>query len=233
MRNLNEISKIIIEDIDLKNSTYRILNKEEINTIGDIIGKWYLLEEKLDKSQIIEVKIKLRKYGLEYDNNIKRFSFRIKNQIPETNTVDTPIDKLNLNIKSYNTLKRANINTVKDLLIILNQRVLKTPFQKVVLKDITEKLKKLGIDITEEEGQIICNYSEEIEEQLKLNKQVNSLTEEINERTERIEKKQELLKTYKEMMEEKRFLESKEQDIDNQLNEVINSVKRDGKKNGK
>ncbi len=233
MRNLNEISKIIIEDIDLKNSTYRILIKEEINTIGDIIGKWYLLEEKLDKSQIIEVKIKLRKYGLEYDNNIKRFSFRIKNQIPETNTVDTPIDKLNLNIKSYNTLKRANINTVKDLLIILNQRVLKTPFQKVVLKDITEKLKKLGIDITEEEGQIICNYSEEIEEQLKLNKQVNSLTEEINERTERIEKKQELLKTYKEMMEEKRFLESKEQDIDNQLNEVINSVKRDGKKNGK
>lgn len=233
MRNLNEISKIIIEDIDLKNSTYRILNKEEINTIGDIIGKWYLLEEKLDKSQIIEVKIKLRKYGLEYDNNIKRFSFRIKNQIPETNTVDTPIDKLNLNIKSYNTLKRANINTVKDLLIILNQRVLKTPFQKVVLKDITEKLKKLGIDITEEEGQIICNYSEEIEEQLKLNKQVNSLTEEINERIERIEKKQELLKTYKEMMEEKRFLESKEQDIDNQLNEVINSVKRDGKKNGK
>ena len=233
MRNLNEISKIIIEDIDLKNSTYRILNKEEINTIGDIIGKWYLLEEKLDKSQIIEVKIKLRKYGLEYDNNIKRFSFRIKNQIPETNTVDTPIDKLNLNIKSYNTLKRANINTVKDLLIILNQRVLKTPFQKVVLKDITEKLKKLGIDITEEEGQIICNYSEEIEEQLKLNKQVNSLTEEINERTERIEKKQELLKTYKEMMEEKRFLESKEKDIDQQLNEVINSVKRDGKKNGK
>ncbi|MCX6090880.1 MAG: hypothetical protein NTX88_11035 [Candidatus Atribacteria bacterium] len=64
---------------------------------------------------------------------------------------DRPIEELELSVRAYNCLKRARVNTLKELLEIINQRPedlkkIKNLGQKTY-EEIVEKVEKLGYEL--------------------------------------------------------------------------------------
>ena len=60
----------------------------------------------------------------------------------KTKILDMPIEEMELSVRSYNCLKRANINTVEDLIQKTREDMLKV--RNLGLKSIDEVLEKLN-----------------------------------------------------------------------------------------
>ena len=66
-----------------------------------------------------------------------------------TNTkLDWKIEDLNLSVRSYNCLKRANINTVGELTQKTEEEMMKVRnLGRKSLKEVVQKLREIGLDL--------------------------------------------------------------------------------------
>ena len=64
-----------------------------------------------------------------------------------TKTLETPIEEIEFSVRAYNCLKRANINTVQDLINKKEQEVTKIRnLGKKSLKEVLDKVKEMGLE---------------------------------------------------------------------------------------
>ena len=69
-------------------------------------------------------------------------------EVPETTAKDMSIDELELSVRSYNCLKRANINTVKELCNKTPDEMMKVRnLGRKSLEEVLAKLKELGLSL--------------------------------------------------------------------------------------
>ena len=69
--------------------------------------------------------------------------------IPDTTAKDMSIDELELSVRSYNCLKRANINTVKELCSKTPDEMMKVRnLGRKSLEEVLAKLKELGLSLS-------------------------------------------------------------------------------------
>ena len=67
-----------------------------------------------------------------------------------SNTLDMTIEDLDLSVRSYNCLKRANINTVADLARKSEEDMMKVRnLGRKSLEEVKKKLIELGLALTE------------------------------------------------------------------------------------
>lgn len=73
-------------------------------------------------------------------------------EVPETTVKDMSIDELELSVRSYNCLKRANINTVKELCSKTPEEMMKVRnLGRKSLEEVLAKLKELGLSLNDGE----------------------------------------------------------------------------------
>lgn len=66
---------------------------------------------------------------------------------------DDPIDELDLSVRSFNCLKRANINTVEDLISKTGEDMMKVRnMGKKSLDEVQKKLEMMGLSLASEES---------------------------------------------------------------------------------
>ena len=69
-----------------------------------------------------------------------------------TKNLDVTIDELELSVRSYNCLKRAGINTVKDLTSKTEDEMIKVRnLGRKSLDEVIEKLNSMGLDLAKGE----------------------------------------------------------------------------------
>ena len=74
------------------------------------------------------------------------------NERPDTK-LDMTIDELDLSVRSYNCLKRANINTVRDLISKTGEDMMKVRnMGKKSLDEVQKKLEMMGLSLASEES---------------------------------------------------------------------------------
>ena len=82
--------------------------------------------------------------------NVKDKTIIIEKQdeVPESTAKDMSIDELELSVRSYNCLKRANINTVKELCSKTPDEMMKVRnLGRKSLEEVLAKLKELGLSL--------------------------------------------------------------------------------------
>ena len=87
-------------------------------------------------------------------DNVKDKTIIIEKQdeVPESTAKDMSIDELELSVRSYNCLKRANINTVKELCSKTPDEMMKVRnLGRKSLEEVLAKLKELGLSLNEGE----------------------------------------------------------------------------------
>lgn len=132
-----------IEELDLSVDTYNALKRSNILTVGQILalrGYELLNVRDFDRRSYYELRQKLVDFSfmspfelvgpfaeISYDDDegvvIKRYSWPVS-----TDANDTPIEALNLSVRTYNCLKRSDVTKVsqimamhgKDLLSVRN-----------------------------------------------------------------------------------------------------------------
>ena len=73
----------------------------------------------------------------------------VQQEEKSTNTkLDWKIEDLNLSVRSYNCLKRANINTVGELTQKTEEEMMKVRnLGRKSLKEVVQKLREIGLDL--------------------------------------------------------------------------------------
>jgi DNA-directed RNA polymerase subunit alpha len=73
----------------------------------------------------------------------------VQQEEKSTNTkLDWKIEDLNLSVRSYNCLKRANINTVGELTLKTEEEMMKVRnLGRKSLKEVVQKLREIGLDL--------------------------------------------------------------------------------------
>ena len=68
------------------------------------------------------------------------------------NALDTNIEDLDLSVRSYNCLKRANINTVENIVSMTHDALLKVRnLGKKSYDEVIEKLESMGLSLKDDE----------------------------------------------------------------------------------
>ena len=67
-----------------------------------------------------------------------------------TKTLETPIEEIEFSVRAYNCLKRANINTIQDLISKKESEVTKIRnLGKKSLKEVVDKVHEMGLTFHE------------------------------------------------------------------------------------
>ena len=74
------------------------------------------------------------------------------NQVNETSkeviTDNTPVEELDLSVRSYNCLKRANVHTVGELTLKTEEEMMRVRnLGRKSLKEVVQKLREIGLDL--------------------------------------------------------------------------------------
>ena len=80
---------------------------------------------------------------------IQEKEYMVQQEEKSTNTkLDWKIEDLNLSVRSYNCLKRANINTVGELTLKTEEEMMKVRnLGRKSLKEVVQKLREIGLDL--------------------------------------------------------------------------------------
>ena len=77
---------------------------------------------------------------------------KVENEVAPNKMADMPIEELELSVRSYNCLKRANINTIGELMLKTEDEMIKVRnLGKKSLDEVTQKLLSLGIALRKSE----------------------------------------------------------------------------------
>ena len=136
----NTILEMTIEEMDLSVRSYNLLKRANIHTVKELTNKTekdIVKNCKLGKKGFNEVVAKLV-------NFLKNENFVYSNNT--TIYMGTPIEEMDLSVRSYNCLKRANINTVEDLIKKTEDDLLKVnKLKKEGVNEIVEKLASIDL----------------------------------------------------------------------------------------
>jgi DNA-directed RNA polymerase alpha subunit len=120
--------KLTIEELDLSVRSFNCLKRANINTVRDLIAK------------TPEEMMKVRNMG-------KKSLDEVQNKLAMT------IDELDLSVRSFNCLKRANINTVADLISKTGEDMMKVRnMGKKSLDEVQKKLEMMGLSLASEDS---------------------------------------------------------------------------------
>ena len=79
--------------------------------------------------------------------------------------MDRKIEDLDLSVRSYNCLKRANINTVGELTQKTEEEMMKVRnLGRKSLKEVVQKLREIGLDLKNSTGSSLLDDDDEAEE---------------------------------------------------------------------
>ena len=85
-------------------------------------------------------------------NTVHTEMLREKEENKENNAIDMTIEELDLSVRSFNCLKRAGINTVRDLIGKTEDEMMKVRnLGRKSLEEVINKLSTLGFDFNKEE----------------------------------------------------------------------------------
>jgi len=116
-----------------------------------------LPDEALSKSANILIKyLKLfTKFSPEEDDLSEEFiSEEEREKVEKEKILNKSIEELDFSVRSYNCLKKSNINTLKDLLAYSNEEIIKIKnLGKKSLDEIKEKIDKYGFILGEKQQQ--------------------------------------------------------------------------------
>mgnify|MGYP003466326741 CR=1 FL=1 len=98
---------------------------------------------------------------------IKEKEFMIqKEEKPVNIKLDLKIEDLDLSVRSYNCLKRANINTVGELISKTDEEMMKVRnLGRKSLKEVIQKLNEIGLELKPSEGRTIDFDDEDFEDE--------------------------------------------------------------------
>ena len=153
MRHLanGDYSKMAIETLDLSVKTYNCLKRAGINTVEDFIHKTpdeMLRIRNLDQPALDELIEAMNTKGL----HLKAADANTLESIEaKADILKMPIEKLELSIKTFNSLKRAGINTVSDISSKTEDEIMKIQhLEQEGLEEITVKMKGLDLKLKNE-----------------------------------------------------------------------------------
>ena len=80
-----------------------------------------------------------------------------KSADPQSTVLDMTIEELDLSVRSFNCLKRANINTVADLISKTEDEMMKVRnLGRKSLEEVIGKLEAMGLSLADEENTAFC-----------------------------------------------------------------------------
>ena len=147
-----------IEEMDLSVRSYNCLKRAGIETVGDLISKTMddmMKVRNLGRKYLEEVEHKLAMMGLSFqespedDTPIMGEVIEGGLGVMETDYSDMTIEELDLSVRSYNCLKRANINTVGELLQKTEEDLFKVRnLGHPSIREIKAKLVSMGLSLS-------------------------------------------------------------------------------------
>lgn len=147
-----------IEEMDLSVRSYNCLKRAGIETVGDLISKTMddmMKVRNLGRKSLEEVEHKLAMMGLSFqespedDTPIMGEVIEGGLGVMETDYSDMTIEELDLSVRSYNCLKRANINTVGELLQKTEEDLFKVRnLGHPSIREIKAKLASMGLSLS-------------------------------------------------------------------------------------
>ena len=89
-----------------------------------------------------------------------------KEEVVTNSKMDRKIEDLDLSVRSYNCLKRANINTVGELTQKTEEEMMKVRnLGRKSLKEVVQKLREIGLDLKNSTGASFLDDDEESDEE--------------------------------------------------------------------
>ena len=148
-----------LENTNISVKAYMYLQKRGIALIGDVkslspqdlIG----LLEQLGKQAYVEFLRELERYGVNYIDDIENVEKMTEEEIAEklrpedSQEEETPIESLNLSVRAFNFIKRANLNTLGDI-TQLTEEELRKKFTKKICDEVIQKLGEYGLTLRED-----------------------------------------------------------------------------------
>ena len=199
-----------IEELDISVRAYNCLRRENIKTVLDIIYVENLIDiSKLGRTCANEIYKKLLEYGIDFDDkeqcqklieeyNKQKFpNGENKNIIKQINIdkiktiMETTIYDLDVSYRTYICLRKANINTILDLIQIESMKNIKNIVKKST-DELYQKLLEFGIDFEDKEQckELIVKYNNQ---KLSFN---NNETSESETKTDNTEKNMDIIKLF-------------------------------------
>lgn len=119
---------LLVDELNFSKKTKEfIFNDKELNYYGDYFKKLNLNN---NNSEILEIKQKFKEY-FDKNNNDSKYLIEVFNFTPRT----------------YNALKRADINTLEEILSLTKEDILKIRYIGIVnYNEIKEKINLIGYD---------------------------------------------------------------------------------------
>lgn len=119
-----------IEQLNLTNRSCNALKRVDIRTIGEVLRLFELGRLQtipgLGRKSVLELKNKLAQVKISSDSEIKTNTETSRNQNNVFLSREDPIEQLDLTVRSFNALTRANIRTVGEVLQLIASDELRT-----------------------------------------------------------------------------------------------------------
>lgn len=127
---------------------------DDMSTLAKMNISDFLEIPEIRDRHVAEIIKKLQSYGIiipEWEDWLSSYAAKPGEYL------DMTIDELDLSVRSFNCLKRAGINTVEDLLLLTEERLMKIRnMGKKSLDEIEKKLGSLGFSV----GALICSRTQ-------------------------------------------------------------------------
>jgi len=226
-----ELSKLVFSD-----KFCRFCRRYRVTNSFQLIKNYGKFIDKLQSNQ----------YFNEMDNEIffHIFGIEIKKKSVKKEPEQILIEELGFSIRTFNSLKRANINTLRDIINCSFDDLLKIRnFTMKCYYEVINKVHLFGYKFNGEPVEQMENNEQKISisnenntnnSETDLSKLEISQIKENEEISKRIAKKEELLEKYQKLIEEKNMLLEKERELDNKIAEALQTLNKiNGDNNGK
>ncbi len=194
-----KLKKVPIELLDLSERSFNALQRANVTTINDLIGKTKFELSKIDgigEKELEKIEICLQNFGLSF--KVESFS-----KMPE-DLKKLPIEVLNLSERSFNALKRANVMTIDDFSKMTKFELSKKNGIGVkILQEVEESLRNFGLLLKDD------SYADEQQEELETNK---------------YNKEKLLLERYKKLLIEKCQKQQEVEDLSIEIEELLKQL---------
>lgn len=153
----SKVDQMKCDDAGFSISTQSIIKAagiDDMSALAKMNMSDFLEIPEIRDRHVAEIIKKLQSYGIiipEWEEWLSKYVAKPGEYL------DMTIDELDLSVRSFNCLKRAHINTVEDLLLLTEERLMKIRnMGKKSLDEIEKKLGSLGFSV----GALICSRTQ-------------------------------------------------------------------------
>ena len=119
-----------IEQLNLTNRSFNAFKRVDIRTVGEVLQLFELGRLQtipgLGRKSVLELKNKLAQVKISSDSEVETNTETFRNQDDVFLSREDPIEQLDLTVRSFNALTRANIRTVGEVLQLIASDELQT-----------------------------------------------------------------------------------------------------------